>query len=54
MTGNVNDVNTTMIMTKFTRHIEMQTKPICLLKSEVYREAGEISQDTDFKVCLIV
>lgn len=41
MTGNVSDVNTKIIVTNFTTNIEMQTKPICSFKSEIYREAGE-------------
>ena len=41
-TSNLNGVNTKIIMTNLTQHIEMWTKVIYSFKSEIYRSASEI------------
>ena len=42
VTGNIHNSNKKMIMTNITPHIEMRTKVIYSLKSEIHRSAGEI------------
>ena len=42
VTGNIHNSNKKMIMTNITPHIEMRSKVIYSLKSEIHRSAGEI------------
>ena len=42
VTGNIHNSNKKMIMTNITPHIEMRTKVIYSLKSEIHRSAGEM------------
>ena len=49
VTWNLNSANTKMIMDNITPHVEMRTKVIYLLKSEIHRGASEIAHH---QVCL--
>ena len=42
VTGNLNNLNTKMIMANITLHIEMGVKVIYSFKSVIYRDGGEI------------